>query len=280
MPPDSRSWVAVPAPVRDLFKLFPLRVYAAEELPSRAPHPTRPRPSLYVFALDGDCARPSFNPSCLKWQTFLRIAGVDVDLIPSNNHASPSGALPFLLPSSTNSRSSPPLTGGKIEKYAQENATRKIPTIESNRLEAYRSLITQSIRPAWLYSLYIDPSNASLLKKLYIPPSPLLAYSLHHTLVTAATTEILKGTRTPYVRTAQLYADSATAFAALETLLGNDAWFFGASSPGLFDAEVFSYTWLILDESLAWEDGGELQKSLAGFKTLVAHRQRLYDWCW
>ncbi|CAH0016084.1 unnamed protein product [Clonostachys rhizophaga] len=280
MPPDSRSWVTVPAPVRDLFKLFPLRVYAAEELPSRAPQPTRARPSLYVFTLDGDCARPSFNPSCLKWQTFLRIAGVDVDLIPSNNHASPSGALPFLLPSSTNSGSSPPLTGGKIQKYAKDNATRKIPTIESNRQEAYRSLIAQSIRPAWLYSLYIDPSNASLLKTLYLPPSPLLAYSLHHTLIAAATTEILKTTRTPYVRTAQLYTDSATAFAALDTLLGNDAWFFGAGSPGLFDAEVFSYTWLILDETLAWDRDGELQKSLAGFKKLVAHRQRLYEWCW
>lgn len=70
--PNSRSgWFAVPAPVRELFKLFPLTTLPADPLPERAPERTRPRPRLYVFARteeDARSGRPSFNPQCLKWQ--------------------------------------------------------------------------------------------------------------------------------------------------------------------------------------------------------------------
>lgn len=172
------GWFTVPAPVRNLFERFPLQVYASEPLPIRAPAPARTRPALYVFvasedALDG---RPSYNPSCLKWQvrthrsglahtagldcshlpaqTLLRIAGVDVDVVSSNNHASPSGALPFLLPPSTTTppskASSVALTGNKIYTYARQHATNEIPDLSSPRLEAYKTLLTQNVRPAWV----------------------------------------------------------------------------------------------------------------------------------
>lgn len=65
------GWFAVPAPVRELFKLFPLTTLPADPLPERAPERTRPRPRLYVFAKteeDARSGRPSFNPQCLKWQ--------------------------------------------------------------------------------------------------------------------------------------------------------------------------------------------------------------------
>ncbi len=71
-PPSSRpGWFAVPAPVRELFKIFPLTTLPAESLPERAPERARVRPSLYVFARtleDARSGRPSFNPQCLKWQ--------------------------------------------------------------------------------------------------------------------------------------------------------------------------------------------------------------------
>jgi metaxin len=78
----------------------------------------------------------------------LKIAGVEFDIVPSNNHASPSGALPFLLPSS--SQTPKPLTGQKIHKYTLEHAARELPKISSPRLEAYQALLTQNIRPAWV----------------------------------------------------------------------------------------------------------------------------------
>ncbi|KAK1984828.1 hypothetical protein LZ30DRAFT_710271, partial [Colletotrichum cereale] len=64
-----RSWFAVPAPVAALFRRFPLAVYPANDLPLRSPS-RADLPTLYVFVADDDAprGRPSFNPSCLKWQ--------------------------------------------------------------------------------------------------------------------------------------------------------------------------------------------------------------------
>ncbi|KAI5467106.1 hypothetical protein BGZ63DRAFT_418834 [Mariannaea sp. PMI_226] len=277
------GWFAVPAPVRNLFDRFPLHVYASEPLPARAPASTRARPTLYVFVADQDApnGRPSFNPSCLKWQTFLRIAGVDVDLVPSNNHASPSGALPFLLPPSSPTSKTPStaLTGGRIYKYACQHATNELSDISSPRLQAYKALLIQNIRPAWLHALYLIPENSPLLTKLYLPSSLFLRAPLHHTLHAAATSEILKTTRHAHISPQKLYADATTALHALSALLGNDDWFFQAPGPSLFDADVFSYTYLILDGTLPWQDA-TLTGCLDGLENLKRHRERLYERCW
>ncbi|KAF4983313.1 hypothetical protein FZEAL_1251 [Fusarium zealandicum] len=276
---QSNRWFTVPRPIRNLFNHFPVRVYDQEELPVRAPAAVRRRPALYVFVEEGDAllGRPSYNPSCLKWQTVLRIAGVDFDLVPSNNHASPSGALPFLLPPS--SKPSVPLTGGKIQKYASEHAVHELPSISSPRLEAYQALLTQSIRPAWLYALYLLPANAALLETLYLPSSPLLCKPLYHTLHAAATAEILKTTRRATISSAQLLVDATAALHALSALLADDEWFFGAAGPGLFDADVFAYTYLMDADALAWEDRS-LAGCLDGLDNLKRHRGRLYERCW
>ncbi|KAG6252033.1 hypothetical protein E4U24_000840, partial [Claviceps purpurea] len=83
-------------------------------------------------------------------KTFLRIANLQVDLVPSTNHASPSGSLPYLLPSSSDSRPDIPLTGFHIANYAQKHSTQPLPPTESTpRQEAFLSLLGQNIRPAW-----------------------------------------------------------------------------------------------------------------------------------
>ncbi|KAM5352502.1 hypothetical protein ACJ41O_005224 [Fusarium nematophilum] len=280
--PQSNGCFTVPRPIRNLFDLFPLRVYTPEDLPMRAPARVRQRPTLYVFVEDGDAplGRPSYNPSCLKWQTVLKIARVDFEIVPSNNHASPSGALPFLLPpSSPPSKPSHPLTGDKIHKYAREHAVHELPTVTSPRLEAYQALLTQNIRPAWLYALYLLPANAPLLRQLYLPSSPLLRAPLHHTLHAAATAEILKTTRRATISSSRLFTDAASALVALSALLGDDEWFFGAEGPGLFDADVFAYTYLMGGDALAWEDTS-LSGCLDGLDNLTRHRVRLYERCW
>ncbi|RGP81690.1 hypothetical protein FLONG3_177 [Fusarium longipes] len=257
-PPQSNRWFVVPRPIRNLFNHFPLHVYGPEELPVRSPATVRRRPALYVFVTDEDAlsGRPSYNPSCLKWQTVLKIAGIEFDIVPSNNHASPSGALPFLLPSS--SQSSRPLTGEKIHRYAREHAAHKFPD---------------------LYALYLLPANAPLLKTLYLPSSIFLRAPLHQTLHTAATAEILKTTRRATISPLQLLADATTALTALSALLGDNKWFFGAEGPGLFDADVFAYTYLIDGDALAWEDN-TLSECLEGLQNLKRHRERLYKRCW
>ncbi|RSM17404.1 hypothetical protein CDV31_003820 [Fusarium ambrosium] len=279
---SSDRWFAVPRPIRNLFDLFPLQVLASEELPARAPAAARRRAALYVFADDGEAAlgKPSYNPSCLKWQTVLKMAGIDFEVVPSNNHASPSGALPFLLPpSSTSPRSSAPLTGEKIHKYAREHAARELPVVASPRIEAYHSLLTQRIRPAWLYALYLLPANAPLLGTLYLPSSIFLRTPIHHTLHAAATAEILKTTRRATISKSWLFDDAAIALQSLSTILGEDEWFFGADRPSLFDADVFAYTYLMDSDALAWEDDS-LSKCLDGLHNLKSHRERLYERCW
>lgn len=64
-----RDLFSIPAPVKKLFDQVPLVTYPPNDLPQRAPKSSR-IPSLYVFADAGNAAagRPSFNPSCLKWQ--------------------------------------------------------------------------------------------------------------------------------------------------------------------------------------------------------------------
>ena len=98
--------------------------------------------------------------------------------------------------------------------------------------------------------------------------------TLAHTLQLAAQTELLKYSSTINAET--LYNQADEAFAALETLLGDDTWFFGAAGPGLFDASVFAYTHLLLDEGLGkgWADG-RLRDRLVGRRGLVAHRERV-----
>lgn len=60
---------SIPAPVKKLFDLVPITTYAPNPLPQRGPTSTK-IPTLYVFTTDSDASagKPSFNPTCLKWQ--------------------------------------------------------------------------------------------------------------------------------------------------------------------------------------------------------------------
>ncbi|KAH8169170.1 outer mitochondrial membrane transport complex protein [Sarocladium implicatum] len=322
---SSRSIFAIPSPIRSLFNHFPLHTYPQDALPSSSAATTKAAttttssdstkilaepittPRLYIFTSpDHDPSAPSPNPTCLKHQTYLRAARVPHDCLPSTNHASPSGALPFLLLpplSQTASVSSPPslsnvpLTGGRIVSYARKHAgagekSAKLSDAEGDELEvknpkmeAYRALINQAIRPAWLHDLYLLQSNAPLLTYLYLPrPSTIPHVPLLHTLRSAATTEILQTTRRPSLDIQLLHDDALVALASLDAILaagGDGPWFFGAEEPSLFDAEVFAYTWPLLDEdgAMAKLQSG-LRDGLKGMENLVRHRARLYERCW
>lgn len=75
-----------------------------------------------------------------------------------------------------------------------------------------------------------------------------------------------------------LYNQAEEAFIALESLLGDDEWFFGAEKPGLFDASVFAYTHLLLDDGLGkgWLDT-HLRDTLMSRQRLVAHRNKILE---
>jgi metaxin len=72
------SLFTVPPSVRRLFERFPLVTYPANELPDKYTSLSRSRGRdeknavhrLYIWSTEERAARgrPSFNPSCLKWQ--------------------------------------------------------------------------------------------------------------------------------------------------------------------------------------------------------------------
>lgn len=77
----------------------------------------------------------------------------------------------------------------------------------------------------------------------------------------------------------QLSSEYRSALEALETLLGDDEWFFGGEEPGALDAEVFAYAWLVGHPTLGWGDA-ELGRMLGEFANLSKHRLRVYERCW
>ncbi|KAK3325267.1 hypothetical protein B0H66DRAFT_116440 [Apodospora peruviana] len=295
----------VPRLLQRLFDSVPLVTYEANELPARAQVSSDAElPTLYVFASEEDArlGAPSFNPSCLKWQTFLKISNLKFTLRPSTNHASPTGSLPFLLPPPPSSPSAKrnPIPASKLYDYAlttNNNSTKSVHPVPSLRQEAYQSLIDLPLRNAFLYTLYLSPEHTALLDRLYIQPassSDLVQLALRHQLIRAAEAEILKSTHATsggaafaggVVDSDAIYREARDALEALASLLAQSetGWFFNEKEPGLFDASVFGYTYLI-GEFFDHHDEGD--RSLGrmvrqtGNRGLVRHRDKLFGMLW
>ncbi|PSR87305.1 hypothetical protein BD289DRAFT_236347 [Coniella lustricola] len=224
---SSSSWIPpIPRPLESLFAAVPLVVYAANSLPSRSPAHSS-LPALHVFASDHDAARglPSYNPSCLKWQTYLRLASIPHRLVASTNHASPTGSLPFLQPAIApgpearlDARHLLPIPSSRLDTYVRQHGSlpsdrppsstspsqlptshqkqpHQTPDQRHHRQQAYQALLDTSIRNAWLYALYLSPANEPLLRSLYINPtsrSALVRATLLQQLRAAARAEIAK----------------------------------------------------------------------------------------
>ncbi|KAL0942449.1 uncharacterized protein CTRU02_200335 [Colletotrichum truncatum] len=287
-----RSLFAVPAPIAALFRRFPLAVLPPNDLPLRSPS-RGDTPVLYVFVAAEDAPRADRASTP---RTFLKIAGVEFRILPSTNHASPSGALPYLQPPIP---SRPVPAGSRLESWAldqrpssssSEKNPSQQPPLPEGRLQAYQSLLDHRVRTAWLHALYLSPANAALLSRLYIEPAtnnPVARLALSHQVCSAAEAEVLKATRTAVVDPARIYADARSAFEALAALLnesegggggGGTGWFFAAEDPTLFDASVFAYTHLLLDDTFGWADR-TLSEVLMEFPVLVRHRERLSARC-
>lgn len=256
-------------------------------------------------------------------------------MIPSTNHASPTGSLPFLLPAlpsipdqRLDTRPLLPIPSSRLETYAarhtqnrpreqrptdntaqqeDNNTTTTVNTTSPHRREqAYQALLDTPIRNAWLYTLYLSPANEALLRKLYLRPvsrASLIQRTILSQLRRAARAEIAKTTNTPTspkksswsisfgdedssggllhelltwaavggqrtIDPGLIYAEAQRAFEALEAALSYSSsssspiisWFFNAPQPTLFDAAVFSYTYLLLaspDDNDNDDDDGE-----------------------
>lgn len=138
------------------------------------------------------------------------------------------------------------------------------------------ALIDHIIRSAWLYYLYLEPDNFKAVAwPMYVAStssSYFVQLSLASQLRIAARDELLK--THALIDGQELYHEAEKAFRSLSTLLGGDRFFFGQSTPGLFDASLFAYTQVILDDQLDFKTK-TLKLLLQQHENLVHHRARL-----
>lgn len=277
---QASSWLSLPTPIRIMFDRFPIVTYSENSLPQRTTE-SRSRSTLHIFTLHNEQLSP--NPACLKWQIYLLISKVPFSTQSSNNHASPTGALPFLLPAAKSKRDPLPqaISSAKIQRWAETQGARE-EKIDPT-LDAYTSLIDQNIRNAWLYHMYLCPGNFdSVAKRLYVETAssnPLVQKTLAHQLQTAAQDQLLR--TWSFIDSDEVYEQADAAFTALSTLLGKEDYFSKVKSPGLFDASLVAYTHLIFnfgDESIRnwpkWNDQ-RLWTIFSRHETLVMHRERV-----
>lgn len=282
-----RSWFELPAPIRQLFNTFPLVTYNENELPQRISI-QRNRNLLYIFMLDehSDRTRLSLNPACLKWQSYLLINKIPFSVVSANNHASPSGALPFMLPATKSKKDPQPqaIVSSKVQRWAVSQGAKE--EEQDIRLDAYVALIDQNIRNAWLYYLYLRDENfEAVAKRLYVrsaSSNSLVRMSLAYQLKAAAKEELLR-TRT-FIDESGIYDLAEVAFRSLSTLLADDMFFSKSESPNLFDIALFAYIHPLLDlasggdSGLEWKNESLLQ-GLLRYDSLVRHRERVLKQC-
>ncbi|KAK4200711.1 hypothetical protein QBC40DRAFT_339645 [Triangularia verruculosa] len=260
-PSSAPSLWTIPAPLQKLFNHFPLVTLKSNPLPARSQILTSASdtlPTLYIFSSSADAlqGKPSINPTCLKWQTLLRLHHIPFLTSPSSNHASPTGSLPFLLPPRTTT-SPHPIPSSSFPAYISRSTNNPHPPPPTPREEAYLSLLTP-LRLAYLHTLYLTPPYSPLLKKFYISSSTtsfLLGTILQSQLSTAASAAVLQDLNLHpqsgpgAIDLDNLYAEAAEALQSLATLLQESptGWFFGRERPGEFDAGLYGYVGLIME---------------------------------
>lgn len=90
-------------------------------------------------------------PSSHILQAYLKFSNVDFRVTASSNHASPSGALPFLLPVQPDTlKPVQPVPSGKLQRWTMNSSETVIEESGDLRYEAYLSLLDHRIRRAWV----------------------------------------------------------------------------------------------------------------------------------
>ena len=168
----SPSLFSIPPPLKLLFDQVPLITYPANEHPIRSSnllHGLDHKLFIWTSSKGAEHDAASFNPSCLKWQVrssdaisdiltranillkvYLLFHDVRFRTVPSNNHASPSGQLPFVIPGTEKKHpfEGSVVTTTELQRWAKRRDT--LPESLKLRHDAYMSLIDGPIRRAWV----------------------------------------------------------------------------------------------------------------------------------
>ncbi|KAL0086614.1 hypothetical protein F4703DRAFT_1527250 [Phycomyces blakesleeanus] len=219
-------------------KNFPLKTYPSVYQPPRLTKDT-----LYIFGPGWRNTWGSFDAECLQFQIYLKFAGLEFDVINSNEpDASPSGKLPFLatVPGAI-------YHDQQIHKWIDDMGKSQVLAGEhSEDAKAFISLANTKLNAALIFSMWLEPLNYSkATSEAYFGhvPAPvdyILAYKKQNKVV-----QQLLADRDILVRE-EIYSDAVHALEALSVKLGEATYFFGSSGPTWIDAVIFSYIHIIL----------------------------------
>lgn len=315
-PSQRPSLFTTPAPLRRLFKHFPLHTYSSNPLPIRASTTKRALKSANILYIFGRPNEPSPNPTCLRYQTLLVLAGIPFETAASNNHASPTGSLPYLVAAhddATLTSKTIPASGLKSFIRSQDPHT----DVALDASPAHLALL-EPIRKAYLTALYLDDesfkrvcaplyvdtaSRSSVVRAALVPSLRAAAYDeVSSAGNEAPATDVIEQLKTWYTRgqavdEAAVYEEAQEAFGALGVILGEARWFGkssitgeGDEAPGWLDASVFAYTHAVLSLFGGGGSGAgtgmkkrqslgaeKLCQAVARHENLVAHRDRILE---
>ena len=312
-PTQRASIFETPAPLKRLFDRVPLYTYPANPLPIRASVEQARRHRTHTLYTFGSPNQPSLHPTCLRYQTLLTLAGVAFETVTSNNHASPSGSLPFLLtkedPGASNT-----IPAAGLKEFARKHAQYDV---QLDAKAAHLALL-EPIRLAYLAALYLDDetfktscaplyvdtaSHSRVVRAALVPP--LRAAALDEVLLStneAPHTSVLTQLRDWWslktvVDEKALYEAAHEALHALSIILEDATWFgriqkgeMAEEVPGWLDASVFAYTHVFLklfrSSGSSAEQGmkkrrplgqEQLHQAVSRHRNLVEHHDRIME---
>lgn len=299
------SLFTIPPALKSLFDNYPRQIYPANALPLRSPSHERhqsQKHTLYIFIDPRNPQWPSPNPTCLKWQTLLKIHDVPFTTRPSNNHAAPGGVLPFLIPApgltaqdtATKESASPKaIPASKLQTWLAKHypltpSQSASPPRLATPIDSLLPTLLTPFRHAYIYALYLHPPTfRSLATPLYISPAStntIVRHLLAAPLRAAALEQLILGQPGlggsglgVRVDVEGIFEDARDAIDALEVFLGEREWF--SEGPGELDAAVFAYMHVILEVFVGEEEGSpggrlvELVRERG--RGLVRHRDRM-----
>ncbi|KAK9718738.1 Metaxin-2 [Basidiobolus ranarum] len=247
---------------------FPVYVHPSVFTPAELSKPT-----LVTYGPGWKNQPTSFDPECLKWQTYLNILAYDYDIVYSNEPSqSPDEQLPYLVTVEKKC-----LTGEKILKYAKGQDPEKYAP-EGDELisgddKAFVSLVETNIKVATLFYFWCEASNYSeqtfeKYTKSYIwPLDKLIGYKMRSTVIDFLLT------KKPILLKEEIYNEASQALQALSNRLG-DAEYFSGEKAGYLDAVVFAYLHTILAAPLP---NSELRQIVQQHENLVKFAKSLWE---
>ncbi|KAI9251962.1 hypothetical protein BY458DRAFT_523464 [Sporodiniella umbellata] len=210
-------------------KKFPLQLYPAVNEPYRPKQDT-----LYIY---GPSKRTQgFDMDCLQMQIYLNFCGIHYTTYPIHQpEASPSGNLPFLT-----TVAGAVYNQHDIHRWLKERSMQKELTQHLASSQAFLSLIESTLKPAVLFSMWLEPLNADeCTMDAYFGHLPWPVKSLVFFKKQKQVTQQLLAQRDVLVRE-EVYHQAAQTLEALSVKLGQDPYFFQSTEPTWFDAVVFS----------------------------------------